>query len=116
MVQAVMITRSCDEWMRLLNGAGIPAAPINSFADVTSHPHTHASGMVLEYEHRTLGPLKAVAQPIAFDGQRNQPSSPPPLHGEHTRSILQELGYSADQIARLTRDKVAFANPAADHV
>jgi formyl-CoA transferase len=112
MVQAVMVTRSCDEWMRLLNDAGIPAAPINSFADITSHPHTQASGMLIEMQHRTHGALKAVAQPILFDGRRNQPSSPPPLHGEHTRSVLHALGYADDEIARLVSDKVAFVDSA----
>jgi crotonobetainyl-CoA:carnitine CoA-transferase CaiB-like acyl-CoA transferase len=110
MVQAVMVTRTCDEWMRLLSDAGIPAAPINSFADVTSHPHTQASGMVVEYAHPALGTLKTVAQPIQFDGRRNPPKSPPPLHGEHTRAILAELGYSDAEVLQLVNDRVAFAH------
>ena len=57
----------------------------------------------MEYDHPALGRLKTVAQPIVFDGQRNAPSRPPPSHGEHTRAILADLGYSADQIARLVR-------------
>jgi crotonobetainyl-CoA:carnitine CoA-transferase CaiB-like acyl-CoA transferase len=113
MVQAVMITRTCDDWMRLLNEAGIPAAPINSFADITSHPHTQASGMVTELQHPAYGPLKTVAQPILFDGKRNAPSAPPPLHGEHTRSILSELGYAEADIETLVGDRVAFALAAA---
>jgi crotonobetainyl-CoA:carnitine CoA-transferase CaiB-like acyl-CoA transferase len=110
MVQAVMITRNCDEWMRVLAEAGIPCAPINSFADVTSHPHTLASGMVMEYDHPALGRLKTVAQPLVFDGERNVPSRPPPSHGEHTRAILADLGYSSDDIARLERERVAHAH------
>jgi crotonobetainyl-CoA:carnitine CoA-transferase CaiB-like acyl-CoA transferase len=109
MVQAVMITRSCHEWVRLLSEAGIPCAPINSFADVTGHPHTQASGMVMQIEHPVLGTLNTVAQPLLFDGQRNVPSRPPPSHGEHTRAILADLGYSPDQIAQLEADKVAHA-------
>jgi crotonobetainyl-CoA:carnitine CoA-transferase CaiB-like acyl-CoA transferase len=112
MVQAVMVTRTCDEWMRLLNDAGIPAAPINSFADIMAHPHTLASGMVATLQHPAYGALKTVAQPILFDGGRNAPLSPPPMHGQHTRSILGELGYSETEVARLVGDRVAFAQSA----
>jgi crotonobetainyl-CoA:carnitine CoA-transferase CaiB-like acyl-CoA transferase len=112
LVQAVMVTRTCDEWVRILGEAGIPAAPINSFADVTAHPHTAASGIFIEYEHKTHGTLKTVGQPILFNGKRNQPSSAPPLHGEHSMQILAELGYSGEDIARLRRESVVFAHDA----
>src|SRR5207344_2824695 len=47
LVQSVMITRTSEEWVRLLGAAGIPASPINSFADATEHPHTQDSGLVI---------------------------------------------------------------------
>jgi crotonobetainyl-CoA:carnitine CoA-transferase CaiB-like acyl-CoA transferase len=108
LVQDVMKQRTCDEWVRVLGAAGIPCAPINSFADMSAHPHTKESGMVVEIEHPVHGKFNTVAQPILFNGERNQPASPPPLHGEHTDAILAELGYSAIEIERLRDDKVAF--------
>ena len=72
--------------------------------------------MVIEYEHRTHGTLKTIGQPILFDGERNQPSSPPPLHGEHTASILADLGYSQADIARLEHEKTVFAHAPAPAV
>ena len=109
LVQSVMITRSSDEWVRLCSEAGIPASPINSFADVIAHPHTQSSGILVELEHARYGTLKGIAQPISFNGVRNAPSRPPPMHGEHTATILAELGYSHNEIARLRADSVAFA-------
>ena len=110
MVQAVLVTRTRDEWLGLLGDAGIPAAPINSFAEVNEHPHLLASGIVFEYQHKTHGTLKTVGQPILFDGERNAPASPPPIHGEHTVAILTDLGYSATQIARLRQEQTIFAH------
>jgi crotonobetainyl-CoA:carnitine CoA-transferase CaiB-like acyl-CoA transferase len=109
LVQSVMVTRTSDEWVRLCTEAGIPASPINSFADITTHPHSSESGMLIELAHPRYGTLKAVAQPIAFDGKRNAPSRPPPMHGEHTAGILHDLGYSDADVARLRADRVAFA-------
>ena len=108
LVSRAMRKRSCDEWVRALGEAGIPCAPINSFADLTAHPHTAATGMIMSIEHPTLGTFNTVAQPILFNGERNQPSSAPPLHGEHTHAILVELGYSEVEIDRMRDDKVAF--------
>ena len=112
-VQAAIATRTCDEWIRLLGEAGIPAAPINSFADLMAHPHTRDSGMVVEYAHPAYGTLKAMAQPIVFNGARNAPARVPPLHGEHTAEILGELGYSAAEIRRMQDDGAALVRPPA---
>jgi crotonobetainyl-CoA:carnitine CoA-transferase CaiB-like acyl-CoA transferase len=112
-VAAAMRKRPRDEWVSLLRDAGIPAAPINSFADVMAHPHTRASGMIAEVEHPAYGPLKTVLQPIRFDGKRHGPRSPPPRHGEDSRAILRELGYDDAQVAQLVRDRIAFAGDAA---
>jgi crotonobetainyl-CoA:carnitine CoA-transferase CaiB-like acyl-CoA transferase len=44
-----------------------------------------------------------------FGGKRNAPSMPPPRHGEHTRAILRDLGYSDDDVAQLVSARVAHA-------
>jgi crotonobetainyl-CoA:carnitine CoA-transferase CaiB-like acyl-CoA transferase len=89
--------------------AGIPAAPINSFADVMAHPHTRDSGMVLELPHPAYGTVKAMAQPIVFNGARNEPTCAAPRHGEHTRAILESLGYSEAEIRRLLDEGAVYA-------
>ena len=50
---------------------------------------------------RTSGPLKGVAQPLRFDGERPGQRLAPPLCGEHTAEILREAGCSDEQIAAM---------------
>ena len=106
LVQEILRTRSRDQWLEVLNEIGVPCAPINTFAEVLAHPHTKARGIVLDYQHPHLGPLKTIAQPIVFDGAPRAIKSPPPMHGQHSRAILSELGYSDNEVAKLAIDGV----------
>jgi formyl-CoA transferase len=61
-------------------------------------PHTKARGIVLDYDHPALGPMKTVAQPVLFNGQSRSVVTAPPLHGQHTRQILLAAGFSTEEI------------------
>jgi crotonobetainyl-CoA:carnitine CoA-transferase CaiB-like acyl-CoA transferase len=102
-VQTIVGTRSRDEWIELLTSIGVPCAPINTLRDLLDHPHTIARGIILDYEHPELGHLKTIAQPIMFDGAERKVTTPPPLHGSHSREILSEIGYSREAIDRLVK-------------
>jgi crotonobetainyl-CoA:carnitine CoA-transferase CaiB-like acyl-CoA transferase len=101
LVQEIIGARTCDEWLELLTGLGVPCAPINTLQEALDHPHTAARGIVLDYHHPTLGPLKSIAPPIQFNGAARTMGAPPPMHGEHTRAVLHELGYADADIAAL---------------
>lgn len=107
-VRAAILKKTRAEWLSALEGAGIPCSPIHSFRELDAHPHTRESGMVFDYTHPVLGELHGVAQPVKFDGQRGALGRPPPLHGEHSAEILGELGYGAEDIARLAARQVVL--------
>jgi crotonobetainyl-CoA:carnitine CoA-transferase CaiB-like acyl-CoA transferase len=58
--------------------------------------------MVVETEHKTLGRIPIVNRPIKFPGAQQPPPEAPPVLGQHTDAILEEvLGLSTEQIAQL---------------
>ena len=102
LMQVIIGTRTADDWVVFCGEIGIPCSAINSMADMLAHPHTAARGIVLDYEHPTLGPMKMVAQPIQFDGAPRHVAAPPPRLGEDSAAVLASFGFSASEIAALT--------------
>jgi crotonobetainyl-CoA:carnitine CoA-transferase CaiB-like acyl-CoA transferase len=100
-VQAAIAAKPVDFWYAELPRAGVPCSPINNLDQLLSHPHTAATGVVVDYEHPVVGPLKAVGQPYLLDEQPRPAGSPPPMRGQHTDAILAELGLSRPDIERL---------------
>ena len=111
LVRARLATRSRDEWLEQLGAVGIPCSPLHTLGELSAHPHTHAADMVHQYQHPRYGPMRAVAQPLRFGGERTGLHRPPPSHGEHGHEILQEAGFTDTEVAELAKSGVILARP-----
>lgn len=94
-------TRTNQEWIALLNEAGVPCGPINNIQEVFEDPQVKHLGMAHPVEHPTLGNIEILSQPVQMTRTPFQMRSAAPEPGEHTETILQELGFSSVQIANL---------------
>lgn len=100
------VTRTAVEWLQILRTASVPADPISSIPQVFSDEQVLAREMVVEMAHPTAGSVKVVGSPIKLSDTPVSYRRHPPLLGEHTEAILEELGYSEEEVKRLREEGV----------
>ena len=100
-VEAALAKRTVEEWVERLIGVGIAAGPIYEFDQVFDDPQIRHMGMVQDVEQPGLGSVRMLGFPFAAGGKRPAVRRPAPRLGEHTREVLQEVGYSKERIERL---------------
>lgn len=84
-----------------LSAAGVPAAPVNTAADVAASEQAAAREMFVEAEDPVLGLVRLVGNPIKVEGVRPPDRMRIPALGQHTREVLEELGFTPDEIDEL---------------
>jgi crotonobetainyl-CoA:carnitine CoA-transferase CaiB-like acyl-CoA transferase len=103
-------------WLEILAAHDIPAAPVQSLIEFMDDPAVRHHGMVREYAHPEVGPLRLMGQPLSFSDTPTRDPGPPPTLGQHTDDVLRELDYDPDTIADLRRRGVlGSAAPGARH-
>lgn len=106
-VAAALSRRGRAHWFSELDAVGIPCSPVHTLGEFSQQEHSHSSGMIFQYDDPHFGAMNGVAQPLRWNGERSALRRHPPLHGEHTQAILQELGLKAEEIDELIRTGVA---------
>ncbi len=92
--------RATDEAIEQLGAARVPAGPVLSPAQVMAHPQVIASGLVQAVDYPGApSPAPVVSVPLRMSESTPDTMRRAPQAGEHSQSILAEIGYSAAEIA-----------------
>jgi crotonobetainyl-CoA:carnitine CoA-transferase CaiB-like acyl-CoA transferase len=85
--------RSAAEWLEAINGAGIPATPIYSVDQTLESDIIKTMEMIATVDHPTIGSLRVLGRPFTLGKERTGwLLRPPPLLGEHSLEIADEIG------------------------
>lgn len=92
-------TRPKAEVVAILTQAGVPAAPVNSIAEMVHDPQVKAREMFVSLEHPRFGPITITGSPLKLSETPGTVRTPAPMIGAHNQEILGTLlGYSTAQL------------------
>ena len=101
LTQQVLLERTTDEWMDILEACGVPCAPALTRNGVIEHPQVAASEVLVETEHPAAGRLRQTRNAARFQGSPATHRAGAPQLGEHCTEILSALGLSEADIVAL---------------
>lgn len=105
-LQAVFRQQPRAHWLVRLTEHDIPHAPVATLDEVCADPQVQHNAIFQKLIHAAQGEVMNVGRPVLYDGDRSAGDVPPPMLGEHSESILRELGYGKEDIDTMTRDGV----------
>lgn len=86
-VAAAVADRKRDELLAALQAYEVPAAPVNTVADVFADQQVQARGLVQVYDHPHAGRIRYVSSPL-LEERDERGGGHAPLLGEHTADVL----------------------------
>ena len=90
-----------EKAMEILIAADVPCSPCVKRDDIESSEQIKAIGALETYVTEAMGKLTAPTPPVLFEGKSTSQAEASPLLGEHSRAILEELGWSKDAVNNL---------------
>ncbi len=106
-LEALFRGKRTEEWLTLLDEAGVPAAPVNTLDRALDDPHHELRDMIVRFDYPGVGTVRTVGNPIKLSRHPRIRCTPPPTLGQHTDEILsQVLGYHSERIEALRQQRI----------
>ncbi|SEL42646.1 Crotonobetainyl-CoA:carnitine CoA-transferase CaiB [Roseovarius azorensis] len=96
-------------WLDRMEAAGLPAGPVLDILQMQADPQAQARGMIAEVDHPVAGRVRTLGHPIRFSETPASIRRAAPLLGQHSREVLREAGYGADQVEAMVASGAVIA-------
>lgn len=97
----IFLTKTREEWFKILWEADTCVAPVYSFDEVFQDPQVLHRKMLVEMKHPKFGKVRQPGVSIKLSDTPGEIRTLPPQRGQHTEEILLDLGYSRERVAEM---------------
>jgi formyl-CoA transferase len=98
--------KTSDEWIKILNTAGVPCGPIYTIDKTFADPQVKFLEMAQPVHSQALGDLTILGHPVSWNSQRNPLRSAAPELGEHNEEVFTALGFTKAEIEDLAKREI----------
>ncbi len=102
---AALENKTTEEWLTIFRAADLPAMPCHTLETLVEDPHLKAVGLLATEKHPTEGKTTVIRSTIQVDGAYPDARATAAPCGWDSIEILQDLGYTTDEIALFTTQK-----------
>ena len=110
-VAAWTIGQSADEIATLCQAHGVPAAKVRDLVELVADEDTTRRGMVVPITHPTAGDIRLLGNPLALSRTPPNVERGAPTLGQHSKSVLAEIGITAQRLDSLVKSGVVALGP-----
>lgn len=93
----IFATLPRDEWLKVLAKHDLPVAPVNRLCELVDDPQIMENEYIMDFDHPRLGKIKIPRYPVHFSKTDAKTKIAAPELGEHTESVLREIGGYLDK-------------------
>jgi crotonobetainyl-CoA:carnitine CoA-transferase CaiB-like acyl-CoA transferase len=105
-IDKVLSAKGRDEWGKIFDDAGLIWGPVLALHEVATDEQANAIGLFPTLSDETIGDYRTVRIPMRFAGADVGPQGRSPKAGEHTSEVLQQAGYTDDEITQFTNSGI----------
>lgn len=101
-LRPIFKSRQTQYWVKTLKDYEVPATSVKSMDEIFDSPQARARDMVQEINHPAIGSFRTLGIPVKFGQSTPEIKQHPPMLGEHTEEVLEDLGYTENELKRLS--------------
>jgi formyl-CoA transferase len=110
LLEETFTTDTTENWLKMLEEAGVVAGPIYNMDQVYKDPQVLARKMLVDLEDPDLGTIHNIGIPVKLSATPGQIRTRAPMLGEHSSEILLERGFSKAEVGELVEAGVVVEN------